>query len=169
MPPIPTKSNETKYAYMGIDPGKKGGIVTIWQGLDILLTSMPETERGVDAHIKGVVESCRVHKYTLVALIEQVHAMPKQGVKSMFTFGMGYGGLRMALISNRVPFEEVRPQVWQKALCCNTRGDKNVTIKKAQQIFPELEVWSGPKYRQEAVADALLIALFFQRKSEGRL
>jgi hypothetical protein len=73
------------------------------------------------------------------------------GVKSAFTFGNGFGHLEMALTAAGIPFERVRPQVWQKALGCLTKGDKNITKRKAQEMFPGIKV-------THATADSLLIA-----------
>jgi len=57
----------------------------------------------------------------------------------------------MALTAAGIPFERVRPQVWQKELSCLTGGDKNVSKRRAQELFPHLKVI-------HATADALLIA-----------
>ena len=73
------------------------------------------------------------------------------GVVSAFTFGRGYGNIEMALTAAGIPFERVRPQVWQKALGCLTKGDKNITKRKAQELFPSIKV-------THAIADSLLIA-----------
>ena len=75
------------------------------------------------------------------------------GVKSAFTFGNGFGHLEMALTAAAIPFERVRPQVWQKATGCMTKGDKNVSKRRAQELFPSIKV-------THAIADALLIASY---------
>jgi hypothetical protein len=79
------------------------------------------------------------------------------GVTSAFTFGRGYGSLLMALTAKRVPFDEVPPGTWQKTMGCLSGGDKNVTKRRAQQLFPAVKV-------THAVADALLIAEFARRR-----
>jgi Holliday junction resolvasome RuvABC endonuclease subunit len=79
------------------------------------------------------------------------------GVKSAFTFGNGFGHLEMALTAAGIPFERVRPQVWQKALGCMTKGEKNVSKRKAQELFPSMKV-------THAIADALLLAYYGSRK-----
>jgi hypothetical protein len=103
------------------------------------------------------------------AVIEKVHAMPGNGVSGMFKFGMSYGGLRMALIAAGIPFEEVQPRAWQKAMGIPPRSKtesgtqwKNRLKAKAQQLYPAEKVTL-------AVADALLIATYCQRKQEGTL
>jgi len=87
------------------------------------------------------------------AYIEQVSSSPQMGVVSAFSFGRGYGNLEMALTAAGIPFERVRPQVWQKAMGCMTKGDKNISKQRSQELFPDKKVI-------HATADALLIALY---------
>lgn len=136
--------------YIGIDPGKSGGIAVITTDGAAYAYRMPETDRDLLDLLGdiGAEVSC--------AMLEQVHAMPGQGVTSTFTFGRGFGKLEMALCAARIPFELVTPQKWQKALGCLTKGDKNVSKAAAQRLFPALKV-------THAIADALLIAEYCRR------
>lgn len=157
--------------YFGIDPGQSGGLAALWLN-STQLEAMPATETDVWSwlsHKWGQEQfgSARVSRF---AVIEKVHAMPGNGVSSMFKFGMGYGGLRMALIAAQIPFEEVTPQRWQKCLGIPVRKRdesktdfKNRLRAKAQQLFPGV---SGVSLK---TADALLIAEYCRRKNEGRL
>jgi len=77
-------------------------------------------------------------------------------VSSTFKFGQSYGFLRGVLIASEIRFVEVRPQEWQKAMGCLSRGDKNVTKAKAQQLWPAQKI-------THATADALLLAEYFRR------
>ena len=135
---------------IGIDPGTNGGIAWIADGKPCV-EKMPDTLQDLwevihllEYHTEKYGGNCR-------AYIEQVHSSPQMGVKSAFTFGNGFGHLEMALTAAGIPFERVRPQVWQKALGCMTKGDKNITKRKAQELFPDIKAthWSS---------DALLIA-----------
>lgn len=145
---------------IGIDPGVNGGIAWIADG-KACVEKMPDTLEdlwdlicdivsgkggGPEARLNTAVLGCR-------AYIEQVSSSPQMGVVSAFSFGRGYGNLEMALTAAGVPFERVRPQVWQKSLGCLTKGDKNVTKRKAQEIFPGIKV-------THATADSLLIAAY---------
>lgn len=140
---------------IGIDPGKSGGIA--WCNLGFMRAwPMPNTEKDIsnllsDMHFEGET----------FCYLERVHAMPGQGVTSMFTFGQGYGFLRGCLVSLRIPFEEVRPQQWQKALNLSPKGDKNILKQKAQQLFPDQNVTLK-------TADALLIAEYGRRLYEQK-
>lgn len=147
--------------FIGIDPGKAGGIAILGEDGSVEVISMPETE-------KDIFHAIRAWKnLSAVALIEKVHAMPKQGVTSSFTFGMGYGGLRMALVANKISFNEVTPQKWQKELGIVPRKKdegkpdfKKRLRAKAQQLFPEVEV-------NLKTCDALLIALYARNSLGG--
>ena len=137
--------------FIGIDPGKSGGVAIITRNCQATAHKMPATERD----ISDLIDSCR--QGNVIAYIEKVHSMPRQGVKSTFTFGQNYGFLRGCLISYNIRFVDVRPNQWQKYLQCQTKGDKNVTKGKAQQLFPEMKI-------THATADALLIAEYARRQ-----
>jgi hypothetical protein len=146
---------------IGIDPGANGAIAWIDERGRACVEKMPDTL--VDlwdlfCDIKqgqGRFPSLRVDVSGdgFKAYIEQVASSPQMGVVSAFSFGRGYGNLEMALTAAGIPFERVRPQVWQKALGCMTKGDKNITKRKAQELFPEIKI-------THATADALLIAQY---------
>lgn len=132
---------------IGIDPGINGGIAWISYGQPCV-DKMPDT-------LKDLWELlCEIsHDDDCKAYIEAVHSSPQMGVKSAFTFGQGLGHLEMALTAAEIPFERVRPQEWQKHMKCMSKGDKNVTKRRAQELFPSLKI-------THATADALLIAQY---------
>jgi len=150
--------------FLGIDPGKSGGAALITAAHQVVSTiKFSETEKDISEWFleQLVHDSCsRSTGWDVVACIERVHSMPKQGVASSFKFGQSYGFLRGLLIAHGIRFEAVTPQSWQKALGCLSRGDKNVTKAKAQEIFPQVKV-------THAIADALLLSEFARRKELG--
>ena len=146
---------------LGIDVGKSGGIA--WHDGDKMrVEKMPDTIREVwelidmIRHLEFAIPRMP-GEHGLKAYIEQVHSSPQMGVKSAFTFGQGFGHLEMALTAAGIPFERVRPQVWQKAMGCLTKGDKNVSKAKAQELFPHLKI-------THATADATLICEYGRRQ-----
>jgi len=165
--------------YIGIDPGKSGGLVLLANGAPAVdISPMPSTERDVWNWFRDRYNyACDDSFY---AVIEKVHAMPgygpicpackrqrNQGVASTFKFGVGYGGLRMALIGIGIPFEEVTPQRWQKDLAIPPKKKeesrtefKNRLKAMAQQLFPGEHVTL-------ATTDALLIGEYCRRKHRG--
>jgi len=142
--------------YLGIDPGVAGGIAVLnADGSLSRAVPMPETERDlIDLFVKVVEDSRDVH-----AMIERVYSSPQMGVASAFTFGKGYGALLMALTACRVPFDQVVPAKWQQVMGCQSRGDKNVTKRRAQQLWPNVKI-------THAIADALLLAEYGRRLVE---
>lgn len=81
-----------------------------------------------------------------------------QGSVGTFTFGQGYGFLRGCLRTAGIEFASVRPQDWQTLVGCRTRGDKNVSKRRAIELFPSVE-----KKITHATADAFLIAEYGRR------
>ena len=148
---------------IGIDPGQSGGIA--WHsGESMQVEKMPETLSDLHNLLFRKI-ACKESRYCIdpakeciKAYLEQVGPMPKQGVVSVFKFGRGYGNLEMALTAASIPFERVTPQKWQKAMSCMTKGDKNVSKRKAQELFPHLKI-------THATADALLIAEYGRRQT----
>lgn len=155
--------------FVGIDPGKTGAICWLccdtYDASDTIgVRKMPATEGDVWELFTTLGGG------QTFAVIEKVHAMPgrpqKEGEKprtmgasSAFTFGMGYGGLRMALIAASIPFEAVIPGKWQKHFglitpkgkTLTTGEKKNIHKARAQELFPQLKV---TQYN----ADAILLA-----------
>jgi hypothetical protein len=131
--------------YIGIDPGINGGIATINNNF-VQAYKMPQTIRDLWELIHEIKSTAELENYSITAALESVWSSPQMGVKSAFTFGNGFGHLEMALTALGVPYERVRPAVWQKAMGCLTK----------QELFPAIKV-------THAIADALLIAEFARR------
>ena len=131
--------------YIGIDPGQSGGI-TILDDTTIHTCKLSETEQDVWCWLNE-----NVNMLASAATIEKVHAMPKQGVSSSFTFGKNFGFLIGLLTALQIPFMFVTPQQWQKGMQCLTKGDKNISKSAAQRLWPKVKV-------THAIADSMLIA-----------
>lgn len=145
----------TDQLIIGIDPGKSGGIAFFFEQGPVVYP-MPETMTDTMDLLLGE-DLSRAFAY-----IEKVHSSPQMGVTSAFTFGQGYGALLMLLTCKGIPFEQVTPQKWQKAMGCMSKGDKNVTKRRAQELFPGLKV-------THATADALLIGEYGRRIRQGAI
>ena len=141
---------------IGIDPGKNGGISWITDRRPCA-EKMPDTLRDIWELVCSISgRDWSNNGMDCKAYIESVHSSPQMGVTSAFTFGRGFGWLEMALTAANVPFERITPQKWQKAMGCLTKGDKNVSKRKAQELFPDIKV-------THAIADSLLIAEYGRR------
>ena len=139
---------------IGVDPGKNGGIAWIRDGKPCA-EKMPDTLQDLWELVANIAEESmdKGNKpcQHIVAYLESVHSSPQMGVTSAFTFGQGFGHLEMALTAAGIPFHRVSPQKWQKVMGCMTKGDKNVSKRRAQELFPSMKI-------THSIADALLIA-----------
>lgn len=94
-------------------------------------------------------------------VIEQVHAMPKQGVTSMFTFGEGYGKLLGVIECLGLPYIKVSPQTWKKVVLAGTKKDKNAAIRYARGFYPDIElIPKGCRTAHNGIADAVCLASY---------
>lgn len=137
--------------FMGIDPGKSGGIAVLDEvGQIVTAVQMPPDPSAIlmlMGHGKNP---------SLLAFMELVHSSPQMGVKSAFTFGEGFGALKMALAASAVPYDLVTPQRWQAVMECRTGGDKNISKARAQHLWPQAKI-------THFIADSLLIAEYGRR------
>ena len=143
--------------YIGIDPGKNGGIGIIHNEI-AYCKRCPATVSEMAEEIKVCVEMTPDIQKT--AIIELVHSMPKQGVKSVFTFGEGYGKWLGILAAHKIPYIQVTPQKWMKfygKLPKDKKDRKNQLKHLAQQRFPEIKITL-------ATADAILLANYLKEK-----
>jgi hypothetical protein len=149
--------------FIGCDPGVHGGIAVIHPD-EVRVHAIPGTDRELLMLLAGyrsvVDRAPGGFRPVAFAMLERVWGMPGWGARN-FKFGQSYGALRMALAAQRIPFEEVLPQRWQKAMGIvypkgPGRRDKNITKQRAAALFPQLTV-------THAISDALLIAEFARR------
>jgi crossover junction endodeoxyribonuclease RuvC len=139
---------------IGIDPGQSGGVAIINTQTDFTprANKMPATVHD----IVELLYAMRDEHEQAKCYIEKVASSPQMGVTSAFTFGNGLGRLEGILAALNIPMEYVTPQKWQKAMQCMTKGDKNVSKSKAQQLWPTIK-WT------HATADAALICEYGRR------
>ncbi len=96
----------------------------------------------------------------ILVTIENVHAMPQQGVTSMFSMGTGFGiwlGICAAL---RLPIQRVEPAVWKRAMGLAAGSDKNASIVLASRLFPSASL---ERKKDHGRAESLLIAEWARR------
>lgn len=148
---------------IGLDPGLSGGIAMLEKGKPPLLTKMPDTERDLFDFLHELAFTIEGPP---VAYLEQVQAMPSSkaghlSLRATWTFAQHYGALRMALTATETPFHLVSPGTWQRTMNCLSKGDKNVTKRKAQELFPGMKII-------HATTDALLIAAYGWHRHYGK-
>ena len=153
--------------FIGVDPGASGGLAAL-NGKVIVASAMPETPQD----IRNWVETVIGDETGMFAVLEKVQGYIGVGHpgSGMFKFGKSAGWLEMTLVCAGIPYEEVTPQKWQKALGIPKRDAKKESKQDfkrrlrafAQRLFPNEKVTL-------ATCDALLMAEFARRKSTGTL
>jgi len=107
--------------------------------------------------------SDRIKKYDthkINVVVEQVSAMPGQGVTSMFNFGQSFGVIKGICAAMQLPIFFVRPAKWKKHFeLINTQKDASRT--KAIEMFPKISSILSKK-KDSNKADAILIASFYE-------
>lgn len=151
---------------IGIDPGKGGGIVTMADGEIVTTLKMPvhKSDGSSEINWHTIAGYISGNKPEMV-VIEKVHAMPGQGVTSMFSFGTSFGGLLGVCAGVGVPFMLVRPAEWQKKIFSGIDKKMGKARSKifCQQRWPHVE----PLQKHDGLADAACIALWMFNEMKG--
>lgn len=148
---------------IGIDPGLSGALF-IWGIKDQPSISYDMPTHAVERGGKKKRELDRTALAAMlrgwgspVAYVEQVGAMPGQGVTSMFSFGKSYGTVLGILAAYEIPTFHVTPQAWRKAL--QVRPGKDGSRLRASELMPQLAgMW--PLKKHDGRAEAALIAYY---------
>ena len=146
--------------YIGIDPGKKGALAYMMENKAGAYTTNVVP---MDLALPTLRMIAKTGKPTRCCL-EKVHAMPKQGVSSTFSFGAGYGWLKGAMDALGISYQEIPPEKWKKEFSLNS--DKQTSIAVCRQLFPEADLRLTERSRTDSdgMAEALLMAEYARRK-----
>lgn len=143
-------------AVVGIGPGLKGAVAVLGEAVDVI--DMPVLGGEIDG--RSLAEYLSRASPGL-AVVEKVHSMPRQGVRSIFTFGKGVGVVLGVLQALNIPWVEVSPQVWQKAVLWGVPGEgKAKSLLWAQKIFPGVPLETKRGRKLDGRADALALAWY---------
>ncbi len=153
---------------IGIDPGISGSICFFEDGKIIDVIEMPTMTEGKKN--KKQVNGSQIYneilkrinklpKKNIRVIVEQVSAMPGQGVTSMFNFGQSYGILKGICSAMQLPIYFVRPAKWKKYFNL-INSEKDASRTRAIEIFPYFSSELSKK-KDSNKADAILIASFY--------
>ena len=153
---------------IGIDPGISGAICFFEDGQVKEIIDMPVMAEGKKnkRQINGpqtyneiLKRINKFHKKDIIVVIEQVSAMPGQGVTSMFNFGQSFGVIKGVCSALSLPIYFVRPTKWKKHFNL-IKTHKDASRTKVIEVYPEI---SGKLSRKKDSnkADAILIARYF--------
>lgn len=168
--------------YLGIDPGTEGGMAWLRRhpkGAHVLLETlhMPSTDKDVLDALRGIQ---RRAPGRVIAAIEEQRPMPTRWVdratgkpvstvlaSTCVLFG-GYRALQMALLALSIPQEGVPPQRWQGGLGIPPKKEGEDKARWKRRLKTLAQHMHPAHHITNATADAVLIATWLMRKSEGR-
>jgi len=156
---------------IGIDPGLNGAIAVLQDNkvkeiFDVPV--MPEGKKNKrqlnSAQLVKLLKDIISDSKEVVVIVENVSAMPGQGVTSMFNFGQTFGAIKGICAALGLPIFFVRPAKWKKHFDL-INSSKDASRTKAIEMYPSLSDQLSKK-KDVNKSDAILIARFY---SETRL
>ena len=155
---------------VGIDPGLSGAIAILENNKVLNIFDMPVMAEGKknkrqlnSAQLVRIIKDSTKPDDEIAVVVEQVNAMPGQGVTSMFNFGQTFGAIKGVCAALELPIFFVRPSKWKKHFeLINSSKDSSRT--KAIEMYPLLSKDLAKKKEFNKI-DAILIERFF---SESR-
>ena len=155
----------------GIDPGLSGAIAILENKKVLDLFDMPVMAEGKknkkqlnSAQLVNIIRENTDTNNESVVIVEQVNAMPGQGVTSMFNFGQTFGAIKGICAALELPIFFVRPSKWKKHFEL-INSSKDASRTKVIEMYPTLSDELSKK-KDVNKSDAILIARFY---SETRL
>ena len=156
---------------IGIDPGLSGAIAILEENKVLSLFDMPVMAEGKknkrqlnSAQLVNIIQDNTNEEDEIAVVVEQVNAMPGQGVTSMFNFGQTFGAIKGVCAALKLPIFFVRPSKWKKHFeLINSSKDSSRT--KTIEMYPSLSNQLAKK-KDVNKSDAILIARYY---NESRL
>ena len=151
---------------IGIDPGLSGAIAVLENNKVLNVFEMPVMSEGKknkrqlnSALLVNLLKENVLNNEEVAVVVEQVNAMPGQGVTSMFNFGQTFGAIKGICAALGFPIFFVRPSIWKKYFeLINSSKDSSRT--KAIEMYPKLSNQLAKK-KDVNKSDAILIARFY--------
>ncbi|MEK9638331.1 MAG: crossover junction endodeoxyribonuclease [Pelagibacteraceae bacterium] len=151
---------------IGIDPGLSGGIAVLDNNKVLELFDMPVMADGKknkkqlnSALLAKLIKESTSNTSESAVIVEQVNAMPGQGVTSMFNFGQTFGAIKGICATLELPIFFVRPSKWKKHFEL-INSSKDASRTKAIEMYPHLAEKLSKK-KDVNKSDAILIARFY--------
>jgi len=159
---------------IGIDPGLDGAVVCLGETAEVVSiedTPWISVKRAkgkkrvyLDMQMANMLRKRMEFTDVRMVAVESVHAMPGQGVTSMFSMGFGLGLWIGILSALQLPYQLVEPKKWKSVMRIPTGADKKASILQAQRLFPSAAlIPDGCRVPHDGRAEALLIAEYARR------
>ena len=152
---------------IGIDPGISGAIAILENNKVLSIFEMPVMSEGKknkrqlnSAQLVKLLKDNISENEEVSVVVEQVNAMPGQGVTSMFNFGQTFGAIKGICASLNLPIFYVRPAKWKKHFDL-INSSKDASRTKVIEMYPSISSRLSKK-KDVNKADAILIARYFK-------
>ena len=152
---------------IGIDPGLSGGIAVLDDSKIFDIYDMPIMSEGKknknqlnSAQLVNIIKKNIISSGATFLIVEQVSAMPGQGVTSMFNFGQTFGSIKGICAALNLPIFFVRPAKWKKHFDL-INSSKDASRTKVIEMYPSISPRLSKK-KDVNKADAILIARYFR-------
>jgi len=152
---------------IGIDPGLSGGIailddLKIFDVYDMPIMSEGKKNKNQlnSAQLVNIIKKNIILNGDTFLIVEQVSAMPGQGVTSMFNFGQTFGSIKGICAALNLPIFFVRPAKWKKHFDL-INSSKDASRTKVIEMYPSISPRLSKK-KDVNKADAILIARYFR-------
>ena len=151
---------------IGIDPGLSGAIAILEDKKVLNIFDMPVMAEGKknkkqlnSAQLVNIIKENTIKNENIAVVVEQVNAMPGQGVTSMFNFGQSFGAIKGVCAALNLPIFFVRPSKWKKHFEL-INSSKDASRTKVIEMYPSLSNQLAKK-KDVNKSDAILIARYF--------
>ena len=152
---------------IGIDPGLSGAIailddLKIFDMFDMPIMSEGKKNKNQlnSAQLVNIIKKHILPNGETFVIVEQVSAMPGQGVTSMFNFGQTFGSIKGICAALGLPIFYVRPAKWKKHFEL-INSSKDASRTKVIEMYPSISARLTKK-KDVNKADAILIARYFR-------
>lgn len=152
-------------AVLGVDPGLSGALAYVSGGRLLQVYDMPTLAMSRNGKAKKVLDMHELARLIRdgppisCAYVEQVGAMPGQGVSSVYAFGYSTGGIVGVLVGIGLTVHQVAPQVWKRYFKIGAGSGKDASRAAAKNLFPAAAGLFA-RVKDDGRAEAALIALY---------
>ena len=151
---------------LGVDPGLNGALAVLDGNKIIEVFDIPVMAEGKknkrqlnSAELSSILRNNMLNNDNTVVVVEQVNAMPGQGVTSMFNFGQTFGAIKGICAALGLPIFFVRPSKWKKHFDL-INSSKDASRTKVIEMYPSISNLLSKK-KDVNKSDAILIARFY--------
>lgn len=156
--------------HVGIDPGLRGGIVSVLDGRIWTCNVMPISLKATRVLLDSIMMRSTVAGHNVRVTLEEVNCGATKGRKSAFTFGRGFGGLEGLLEGCNFQYQMVDSPRWMRTMCSTIQKQPTTKARcliAANLLQPNYSfIPKGCRKVHDGIVDAYLLAEYGRRTFE---